>query len=79
MEMQKLFTGLWHQCCVLKLKLLKAEKVCLHLVVYHHSSLRRYIGLYHTFRDLPPNTLNLEVTQQEPSRSLRMALSCRNM
>jgi hypothetical protein len=41
--------------------------------------LRRYMDLYHTFRDLPPNTLNVEVTQQEPSRSLRMALSCRNM
>jgi hypothetical protein len=31
------------------------------------------------YSDLPPNTLNLEVTQQVPSRSLRMALSCRNM
>jgi hypothetical protein len=41
--------------------------------------LHQYIGLYHTFRDLPPNTLNLEVTQQKHSRSLRMALSCRNM
>jgi hypothetical protein len=47
---------------------------CMFLYFFHSYLL--YVLLY---SDLPPNTLNLEVTQQEPSRSLRMALSCRNI
>jgi hypothetical protein len=53
-----------------------------HLVVYHHTSL--HTTPVHRFIPYVPGlvsyqNLDVEVTQKEPSRSLRMALSCRNM
>jgi hypothetical protein len=55
--------------------------LCLHLVAYHHNSLhttpvRRFIPYVPR---LASYHIDLEVTQKEPSRSLRMALRSRNM
>jgi hypothetical protein len=57
------------------------QRTVMEQVVFHHSSLHNtpVHRFYHTFYDLPATLLTVKWLRKEHSRSLIMALFCRNM